>query len=608
MPQAPQPPQSPSSPPSPSSPSSPPPLPEIILRGLGVADGIAFGPLHRLETAPPPVPEDPVPPARAPVELRRLDAALAAATARLRELQSTLAAAGNPDAAALFEAQLDALADPEYTGEIRAAIRESNQNAARAVHAVSAKYAAALAALADPYLRERAADVRDVARRLLRLLAGQADSADLPATPHILYARDLSPSDLAAAPKNTLLALATAEGGPTSHTAILARSLGIPALVGIPDWGATPPATGPVLLDGTAGLLVFRPAPDRQSAAAKRIRARSRLGARLSKLRDLPSATLDGTPIALRANIESPDDAPRVLAAGADGVGLFRSEYLYMDGTTLPDEDRQFRAYLSIARALAPAPVTVRTLDLGGDKLTRHLDLPPEDNPAMGCRALRLCLARPDLFKPQLRALLRAAAECGNLRIMYPMVNDLADLRAAEAVRLACAGELAAEGIPHRRDIPVGVMVEVPSAALTAAWIAPHVRFFSIGTNDLTQYTLAADRGNERVAHLCPLAHPAILRLIRLTAAAAQNAGIPACVCGEMAWHPELAPLLIGLGVNTLSTSPDAIPALKHVIRSLRLDEARTLADTVLALSTPSDILDACRTFLSAHTPDLLDD
>ncbi|MBR3582021.1 MAG: phosphoenolpyruvate--protein phosphotransferase [Kiritimatiellae bacterium] len=593
----------------PSSPPQPPPLPEIILRGIGVADGIAFGPLHRLETAPPPVPEDPVPPSRAPVELRRLDAALAAATARLRELQANLAAAGNPDAAALFEAQLAALADPEYTGEIRTAIRASRLNAARAVQTVSGKYAAALAALADPYLRERAADVRDVALRLLRLLAGQADSADLPATPHILYARDLSPSDLAAAPRDSLLALATAEGGPTSHTAILARSLGIPALVGIPDWGpAAPPAPGPVLLDGTAGLLVFRPAPARQSAAAKRIRARNRLGARLAKLRDLPSETLDGTPIALRANIESPDAAPRVLAAGADGVGLFRSEYLFMDGTTLPDEDRQLRAYTSIARSLAPAPVTVRTLDLGGDKLTRHLDFPPEDNPAMGCRALRLCLARPDLFKPQLRALLRAAAESSNLRIMYPMVNDLADLRAAEAVRLACADELTAEGIPHRRDIPVGVMVEVPSAALTAAWLATHVSFFSIGTNDLTQYTLAADRGNERVAHLCPLAHPAILRLIRLTAAAAQVAGIPACVCGEMAWHPELAPLLVGLGVSALSTSPDAIPGIKHVIRSLRLDEARTLADHVLTLETPDAILSACRTFLSSHTPDLLDD
>ena len=588
---------------------APAPIPEeIVLRGIGVADGIAFGPLHRLETAPPPVPEDPVPPARIPVELRRLDAALAAAAARLRELQDTLSAAGNADAAGLFEAQLDALADPEYTGEIRAAIRDGRLNAARAVHAVSSKYAAALRSLADPYLRERAADVRDVALRLLRLLAGQADSADLPSTPHILYARDLTPSDLAAAPRGSLLALATTEGGPTSHTAILARSLGIPALVGIPDWGEVPPAPGPVLLDGSAGLLVFRPAPDRQSAAAKRIRARNRLGARLAKLREAPSVTLDGTPIALRANVESPCDAPRVLAAGADGVGLFRSEYLFMDGTSLPDEDRQCTAYASIARALAPAPVTVRTLDLGGDKLSRHIDFPPEDNPAMGCRALRLCLARPELFRPQLRALLRAAADCPNLRILYPMVNDLADLRAAEAVRLACAAELADAGIPHRTDIPVGVMVEVPSAALTAAWIAPHVRFFSIGTNDLTQYTLAADRGNERVAHLCPLAHPAILRLIRLTAAAAQNAGIPSCVCGEMAWHPELAPLLIGLGVRELSTSPDAIPAVKHVIRSFRLDEARTLADTVLSLDTPSAILDACRAFLSSHAPDLLDD
>ena len=580
--------------------------PEIILRGIGVADGIALGPVHRLETAPPPVPEDPIPPSRAPVELRRLDAALAAAAVRLRELQANLAATGNPSAADLFEAQLDALADPEYLGEIRSAITDSRLNAARAVQTVSAKYAAALQSLSDPYLRERAADVRDVALRLLRLLAGQADSADLPPTPHILFARDLTPSDLAAAPRDTLLALATTEGGPTSHTAILARSLGIPAVVGIPDWGPTLPAPGHALLDGRDGLLVFRPSPERQSAAAKRIRQKTRLGARLALLREEPAATADGTPIPLRANIESPEDAPRVLAAGADGVGLFRSEYLFMDGTTLPDEDRQYNAYLSVARALSPAPVTIRTLDLGGDKLSRHLDLPPEDNPAMGCRALRLCLARPDLFKPQLRALLRAAAECPNIRILYPMVNDLPDLLAAEAVRKECTAELAAEGLPCAASIPIGVMIEVPAAALTAAWLAPHVQFFSIGTNDLTQYTLAADRGNERVAHLCPLAHPAILRLIRLAAAAAQASDIPACICGEMAWHPELAPLLIGLGVRELSTSPDAVPAVKHAIRSFRLDEARTLADDALATPDPDTILTLCRTFLSTHAPDLL--
>lgn len=544
---------------------------ELVFRGLAVSPGIAIGPLRWLDEGIPPLPPPPDAPPSPDVEAARVTAAFDDAARQLRALESPSL---SPQAAALLAAHLEIVSDPIVRDEILTTLRSGPLPAEHAVHRVFSSYLRALSRQTSPYLRERADDLRDVLARLLSLLASPDSAAPAapPASdaPAILFADAIPPSRLIALDRSRVLAIATLHGGPTSHASILARSLGIPALTALDPPPADPAAlTGlPAVLDAAAGLLVLRPSPERLDAARARLAESERSAARLRALRDAPAVTRSGRRIRLLANIESPDDLPAVRAAGAEGIGLFRSEYLFL-GSAPPSEDDQLDIYSSIASALAPAPVVLRTLDLGADKLPAHLDLPREENPALGCRALRLCFRRPDLFLPQLRAFLRAAARHPNLRLLFPMVNGPADFLRALAVLRDARDDLLRNRLPAALFPSVGPMVEIPSAALRARELAPLSGFFSIGTNDLAQYTLAADRANDAVAPLCRNDDPALLSLVRTTLSAARECAIPLSVCGGMAADPDAVPLLLAQGIDTLSLPPAALPRIKALIRAL---------------------------------------
>jgi phosphoenolpyruvate-protein phosphotransferase (PTS system enzyme I) len=558
------------------------------LRGIPASRGIVVGPAFRLRARDLRI-ERAAAPDRG-VERERFQSALQEAQRQLAEVRARAAADSGEEEAAIFETHALMLEDPELIERVESDIAEHGVNAEAALHDAVKQYARVLAGLDDEYLRARAADVRDVARRVLRILVGYAESpTEGLRAPSIILARDLSPSDTVMLDKSLVLGFATAEGGATSHTAILARSLGLPAVVGAgPGVLELLDATS-LVLDGGDGVVLVEPPPevvrgynDRQSAAAE-----AAAGAR-RKARQ-PAVTCDGHRVEIAANVGSVADAHAAVEAGAEGVGLLRTEFLYLERTQIPDEEEQYQAYRAIARVFGEQPVVLRTLDAGGDKDIPYLGLPAEANPFLGQRAIRLCLARPELFQPQLRAALRAGAG-GNLKLMFPMVATLAELRAAR-VRLAeCRAALVAEGSAVAETMEIGIMIEVPAAAVLADRFAPEVDFFSIGTNDLSQYTLAADRTNARVSGLANALHPAVLRLVRGVVDAAHAHGKWVGVCGELAGEPLAIPVLLGLGVDELSMSAPAIPAAKEIVRSLDLRETRALAEKALQLDDADEV------------------
>jgi phosphotransferase system enzyme I (PtsI) len=444
----------------------------------------------------------------------------------------------------------------------------------------------------DEYLRERAADLRDVTARVLDILLGRTDETALHKLKEscIIISEDLSPSTTALLDKKMVLGFATDIGSKTSHTAIMARSLEIPAVVGLHDASKQLNTGQYVLLDGFNGLLVINPTDQTLFEYGQLVRKRVNVQEKLRDLRDEPAITLDGARITLSANIEQAADAEHVRACGAEGVGLFRTEYLYLNRETLPTEEEQYQAYRQVAAALKPNPVVIRTLDLGGDKFISHLWMPQELNPFLGWRAIRFCLQERALFRAQLRAILRAAVE-GNIKMMYPMISGLDELNQANALVEECRRELRTERIPFGEALETGAMIEIPSAVLTADSLAKRVKFLSIGTNDLIQYSLAVDRLNEKIAHLYEPTHPAIVRLIKATVEAGRRNGIWVGVCGEMAGDPALVPLLLGLDVDELSAAFSVVPQVKFLIRRLKLSEARQLADFALNCESGSEIL-----------------
>lgn len=551
-------------------------------RGIGAAPGIAIGPAVVLKSpggsvTAPSVPADPE------QEEARLRTAVAAVRAELTALREQTERELGVDQAAIFTAHLLMLEDPALVGEVQRLIQAEGLTATAAVQRVVAELAATLAALPDEYLRERAADVRDVGGRLLAHLAGTA-SAELTLTaPAVVVGADLTPSQTARLPKDKLLGLVSGAGGRTSHVAILARSLGIPAVVGLGQGLAAIKAGDLLAVDGTAGVVAVNPAePELKEWRARQAAAQVEME-RLARLRSLPAVTLDGRRLELAANIGRPADVEGALSYGAEGVGLFRTEFLYMDRSELPSEDEQFEAYRSVVAACAPHPVIIRTLDIGGDKDLPYLGLTREENPFLGLRAIRFSLAQPDVFRTQLRAILRASAY-GNVKIMFPMVATADEVCAARAHLEAVRADVVQAGVQVAERIEVGIMVEIPAAALAADLLAPLVDFFSIGSNDLIQYTLAADRHNERVAYLYEPFHPAVLRLIERTVSAAHAAGIWAGMCGELAGDPLAAPLLLGLGLDEFSMAAASLPAVKERLRALRYEEAQHLARIALTL------------------------
>lgn len=559
-----------------------------VLKGTPASPGLVIGPVYLLQ-------KEAVRAERQhmddqPAQRSRLDAALAQAEAELQVIRTRTAERAGEEEAAIFDAHLLFLADPSLVDAARDKALAEAVDIAWAFQETGEELAKMLGSLDDDYLRERAADVRDVVQRVVRILLGRP-APDLGAvpTPSVVVAVDLTPSETAQIDPAKVLAFATDIGGPTSHSAIMARTLGIPAVVGLGDVSHRAQHGDLAILDGSSGTVILRPDEAELTAARAKEAAFGERRRGLEQLVALPAQTADGHRLELAANIGKPAEAEAALRWGAEGVGLFRTEFLYMDRPTLPSEEEQYQAYRAVLEIMGAArPVIIRTLDVGGDKQLDALPLPTELNPFLGLRAIRLCFDRPALFKTQLRALLRAAVH-GHLRVMYPMIQSLAEVHQANALLDEALAELVAEGVPARRP-EIGIMIEIPAAALIADLLAPHVDFFSIGTNDLIQYTLAVDRMNERVAPLYEPFHPAVLRLIGQVCAAAHKAGKWTGMCGEMAGEPLAAPLLLGLGLEEWSMSAASLPAVKEVLRAVRRDEAKALADLVLTLSDPRTI------------------
>ncbi len=580
---------------------------EIVLRGIGVTPGVAHGPAFLMTTEDLRIVERTIADEEIPREIARFEEALIETRRQLRDIQERVEKAMDAERASIFDAHLLVVDDRSLVEEVIRGLHATHRNVEAVLNTVAERYGAVLAGMDDEYLRERAADVRDVTRRILRNLAGRGSSvlAHL-REPCIIVAHDLAPSETATLDVHKVVGFATDLGSPTSHTAIMARALDIPAVVGLHDASVRVSQGDLVLVDGSKGLLILHPSAETLERYGQIARARQDLRAQLDRLRDKPAETLDGYRVTLSANVEMPHDVDAVLRHGASGVGLFRSEFLFLSRDRLPDELEQARAYETVAHRLAPATVIIRTMDIGGDKFVSSLKTPKELNPFLGWRAIRFCLAQPEVFLTQLRAILRASAN-RNVKIMYPMISNVDEVIHANRILDQAKAELRREGVAFDEDIEVGVMIEVPSAALTAHLIAPHIRFFSIGTNDLIQYTLAVDRVNERITYLYEPTHPAIVRLIRQVIDTAHGAGLWTGVCGEMAGSPVLAPLLVGLGVDELSMSPNLVPMVKGMLRNVRYSDIEDLAAAALASESAAAVLDRCRALARAAAPEIFD-
>jgi phosphotransferase system enzyme I (PtsI) len=534
----------------------------------------------------------------------RLQASLVETRRQILAVQERLREALGAKEAQIFDAHLLVLEDPMLIEEATRFIREDLVTAEFAFHEASEKYAEALGKVDDSYLSERAADIRDVAQRVLADLMGQAlctGLADL-TEPCVVVAHDLTPSDTAMMDPAMVLGFVTEVGSRTSHTAILARSLRIPAVLGLGEAISELHTGESVLLDGFNGFVVIDPSEQTLFEYGQLVDRQTSIEESLEVIHDDAAETRDGHRIILSANIERAADVESVLQCGAIGVGLFRTEFLFINRSDLPDEEEQFAAYRKVTESLAPDPVIIRTLDLGGDKLLSHVNVAEEMNPFLGWRAIRLCLQEKDLFRTQLRAILRASV-FGNLKIMYPMISGVEELEAANVLLDECREQLRDEGVAFAEDVEIGVMIETPSAAMIADSLARRVKFFSIGTNDLIQYALAVDRLNEKIAHLYEPTHPGILRLIKATVDAGQAHGIWTGICGEMAGDLAAVPLLLGLGVSELSVTPSMVPRVKMLIRSIEMSEARKLAEFALDSDSPKEILARAEALAKAAVP-----
>ncbi len=582
---------------------------ERILRGIPVSAGVCRGKILVLDKSRKRIERREIAEPDLPAELNRLQQALVRTREQLQEVQRKVAANLGAEHATIFDAHLMVLEDPALIDEAVRVIRQDKVNAEFAFNELTERYAAALAKVEDDYLRERTSDMRDVSARVLNNLAGQEEVAvDLAhlTEPCIIIAHDLSPSKTAQLDRKNVLGFATDIGSKTSHTAIMARSLRIPAVVGLKNATDEVEAGEAVLLDGFNGVIVINPTDQTLFEYGQLIRKQVSLEEKLRDAITQPAITLDNFRIAISANIEQAADAESVRASGADGIGLFRTEYLYLNRTAPPTEEEQYQAYRQVAAALKPNPVVIRTLDLGGDKLLSSLAMPAEINPFLGWRAIRFCLQHEEFFRTQLRAILRASAE-GNVKLMYPMISGLDELVQANAFLGQFKEELRREGLPFDDALEVGAMIETPSAAVIADALAKRVQFFSLGTNDLIQYTLAVDRLNEKIAHLYEPTHPAILRLIQQTVAAARARKVWVSVCGEMAGDPALAPLLIGLGVDELSAAPALLAQLKYLVRRLKMSDARALATFALECESATEILARSQALAQRAAPSLFD-
>ena len=539
-----------------------------------------------------------------PREIARFEDALTRTRADILGIRKKLSAEIGREHSDIFTAHLLVLEDRTLIEDVISTIKKKKVNAEFAFSSVVQKYFRAFSKVDDEYLKERVSDIRDIARRLLQNLVGREKNPLASLTEEVvIIAHDLSPSDTATMDKQKVVAFATEIGGPTSHTAIMARSMEIPAVVGLDQISREVMTGDSVVIDGNHGVVVVHPNAKTLSAYAKEERRFIELTSELDKLHNLPAETPDGHRVELAANIEFPDEIPSVLAHGADGIGLYRTEYFYMNRTDLPTEEEQYESYRKVAERMAPYSVIIRSLDLGGDKFLSSLEVPHEMNPFLGWRAIRFCLARVDVFKTQLRAVLRASAH-GNIKAMYPMISNLTELKRANQILEECKKELRRSKISFNSKMEVGAMIEIPSAALTSDALSHEVDFFSIGTNDLIQYALAVDRVNEKIAYLYEPTHPAILRLIREVIVNGHKNKIWVGTCGEMSGEPAIAILLMGLGIDEISTGPLLLPKVKKAIRLVPYKLAKEVAEKALLLRTGIEV----RIFLKQRLKKILKD
>jgi phosphotransferase system enzyme I (PtsI) len=582
---------------------------EMVFSGIPVASGVAHGPVCLVGQKGYSIPERRIEDSEVQSEIHRFQQAIVETRRDVLEVQEKVTSALGDENGRIFDAHLLVLEDQALLDQVIRSISDSRMNVEWAFRQAADKYIQALAAIEDEYLRERAADMRDVTDRVQRRILGLDSTLHNPDSikkPSLLVGHDLAPSYTAMLRREMTLGFVTEVGSRTSHTAILARSLKIPALVGVEGICGRIRNGQVAVIDGFDGLFILNPSPQTLFEYGQLVQKKSFALGPVYAERSLPSVMKDGRRISISANIEQSSNVSDVLDSGAEGVGLFRTEYLFISRDRLPSEEEQFEAYDEVASVLSPHQVVIRTLDLGGDKILSKVDHAPEINPFLGMRAIRLCLQQVQLFKAQLRAILRASRH-RNVRLMYPMVSCVTEITQANSILEECKSELRRDGVDFDEEIPVGAMIETPSAAVTSDILARHVSFFSIGTNDLIQYSMAVDRLNEKIAYLYKPAHPAILRLIHRTVTNAQNHGIRVSVCGEMASEPVFIPILLALGVDELSISPPLIPGAKFLVRHMDPSQLKTIASMALDFAEENELIEFSRSIIQDCAPALLD-
>ncbi|UCH83289.1 MAG: phosphoenolpyruvate--protein phosphotransferase [Candidatus Latescibacterota bacterium] len=578
---------------------------EIIRYGISAAPGIVIGTAFVVDSQVLRVPRTRVSQDRAEAEIVRFQEALDITRGELLQIKSDLADQLGDDHAKIFDAHMLILDDVMVKESTESLIRAESYNAAWALDIVISKIVTSLGNIGDEYLKDRSADILDVKQRVLRKLLGiESEHRQNPTEPSIIVAHELSPSETAQLDRRYVLGYATDLGGRTSHTAIMARSQGVPAVVGLEDTRPLIETGDTVVLDGNCGTIVINPLDGTRETYEKEIEHWRQFEEQLLTLTGYPAETLDHRKIELMANIDLPEEVASALDYGAEGVGLFRTEYFFIAQDQLPTEEEQYRVYRTLVEKMKGKPVTIRVLDIGGDKIAGYLHNSPELNPFMGWRGIRFLLTRKDIFKTQLRAIYRASAH-GPVRMMFPLIVGVDEVVQAKKICEEIKHELTLARYKIDPDVEIGIMIETPSAVVLANALAKEVDFFSIGTNDLIQYTMAVDRGNTKISHLYQHLHPSIIRFLKMTADSARKNGVPAAICGEMCVDPMSAVVLVGLGLEEFSCSPNLIPEVKKTIRSVTFDECKTLVKKILKLSTTDKIEKRVWTFLKERCPDL---
>jgi phosphotransferase system enzyme I (PtsI) len=576
----------------------------ITKKGINASPGVAIGPALVLDTEEYRIPHRTIDPSQLAGQIYNLDLALEASRQEVSELRGAAARKLGDKTAIIFAFHEQFIADPKLRDSVRELIERRYFTAAYAFGQVMNERQRQFRNVADPYLKERVRDLYDIERRVLRHILGRTreDMTRL-SEPVIVVANDLTPSQAVSLDRRHVLGFAINVGGQTSHTAIIARMLGIPAVVALSDITADVAGGETLIVDGTNGIVVANPDPETVERYRVQRREHERLETRLRRLRDEPAITRDGVKIHLLANIEVPEETHEAIQCGAEGIGLYRTELLFLSSPRVPTEAQQYEAFREVMRAADGRPVVIRTLDLGADKLASPLGPHRDHNPALGLRSLRYCLLHLDMFKIHLRAILRASVD-GDLRIMFPMISTVMELRQAKATLADVMEDLEEEGLPFRRDVKVGMMVETPAAALMAGAFAREASFLAIGTNDLTQYTLAVDRANERVAHLFCSHNPAVIKLIHQVLRATRGRRVEVSLCGEMGGSPVYCQLLLGLGLRRLSMAPKDIAGIKQVVRATTIERCQEIARKVSRFDAERQVLNFLRDESRNITPE----